>query len=293
MTNEGTTIENVPLVSGELSGNEKIPASNGTKKEIAVSVDQITRYVEKKVKPNIEYNKQMPIISIDGEWSFLDFNDNQKNPSEIYPTPNSRNPVLEFGYKAKFSGTYMWKHGVDTKNPTGVTSDSTFRDLPKEGVNSLTYSSSVLSANNTIKAKIYAPKTGLIVVNGTVQPATGNDTTEASVSVVFRHRRYNGVATSNVASEGLLQGLSASELVTGRGTTINGITANGSQYYVYAYPSSLGDLSSIIQDGATPVLGAFKKSTVQLTNAAGKQIQYNVYISNNRGAFTNASLKFM
>ena len=82
------------------------------------------------------------------------------------------------------------------------------------------------------------------------------------------------------------------ELVTSRAKTVSGITSTTGQYYVYAYPQALGNLTSIIQNGSIPVLSAFNRTNVTYTNAAGLSITLNVYTSANDGAFTNATLNF-
>ena len=84
-----------------------------------------------------------------------------------------------------------------------------------------------------------------------------------------------------------------SSLTNNKNRTINGVTASGGKYTYYAYASSAGDLTSIIQDGAAPVLGAFTKLTdISGTNSFGASVTYRVYKSNATDAFTNNSLAF-
>lgn len=237
----------------------------------------------------------LPLVDpvITGTWTFYK-NDGTTavEASAISPQPDASNPVLEVGYKAKFSGTYKWTAASGKKNPTVVDSASSWKDLPASGVASANYTSAVVSANTTVRVKIGAAKTGLMVSGSDVKPASGNDYKEVTRSVTFRSRLFSGVVATNSPTEAQLKALAGNELVSGRGTTKTGITATASQYYVYAYPASLGDLTGIIQDGATPVLGAFTKKTVSVTNAAGYAQSYNVYVSNNPGAFTGAKLQF-
>ena len=235
-------------------------------------------------------NLSLPTPSITGTWSFFN---NASSPATISPTPDSNNPVIEKGYKAQFVGTYMWTHAEGRKDPTQVQSGSSWSDLTGSGVASDEYDTGVVSTNTTVKIGIQAAKTGLMVSGSNVVPASGMDTTTAQKAVTFRDRLYYGKVTKDSASVAEVDIKSLSnELVTSKSKTVSGITCSGSEYYVYAYPTSLGDLSTIIQDGATPVLGAFTKKTLSITNAAGLSVTLNVYTSNNPGAFTGAKLQF-
>lgn len=200
--------------------------------------------------------------------------------------------TLEIGYKAQFTGAYKWTAAAGKKNPTIIDSTSSWKTLTASGVESDAFTSSVTGTNATYKVKLGAPKTGLMVSGADVKPASGNDYKEASASVTFKYRLFTGMATTQNVTEDIVKALTG-ELVTSPNTTKSGITATATQYYVMAYPSSLGNLTQIIQDGATPVLGAFTKNTLSVTNGAGYTQTYNVYVSNNPGAFTNASLQFV
>lgn len=234
-------------------------------------------------------NLALPTPTITGEWTFYNNADEEVESSDIDPVPNTTNPQLEKGYKASFSGTYKWVHEEGKKDPTQVQSGSSWSDLPTSNVNSSIYTSPHLSSNTTIKIGIQAKKTGLMVSGSNVIPASGMDTSSASKSVTFADRFYYG-ATASAISEGIIKTLT-NDLNAVNGRTISGVTTSGTEYYIIAYPSTLGDISTIIQDGATPVLGAFTKSELPITNAAGLGVTLNVYRSNNPGAFTNNSLK--
>lgn len=235
-------------------------------------------------------NLALPTPVITGTWTFYNSADEVVQSSNISPVPNAANPQLEQGYKASFSGTYKWTHEEGKKDPTQVQSGSNWSDLPASGVNSQTYTSAHLTSNTTIKIGIQAAKTGLMVSGSNVVPASGMDTTTATRSVSFTTRRYFGVTTEANITETVIKSLN-SEL-GGKSCTKTGVTASTSQYYVYAYPKSLGALSTIIQDGATPVLGAFTRSELNITNAAGASVTLYIYRANNLGAFTNAQLQF-
>lgn len=212
--------------------------------------------------------------------------------TQVDTNNTSKALTLEIGYKAQFMGAYKWTAAAGKKNPTIIDSTSSWKTLTASGVESDAFTSSVTGTNATYKVKLGAPKTGLMVSGADVKPASGNDYKEASASVTFKYRMFTGMATTKDVTEDIVKALTG-ELVTSPNTTKSGITATATQYYVMAYPSSLGNLTKIIQDGATPVLGAFTKNTLSVTNGAGYTQTYNVYVSNNPGAFTNASLQFV
>ena len=233
-------------------------------------------------------NKQLPAPAITGTWSF--FMADGTTAAQLSGV-DARNPVVETGYQAQFSGTYMWTHADGKKDPTAVGTGSAWSDLPKTGVASKTLTTEKLTANTTLAAVIAAPKTGLMVSGQDVVVASGNDTARDAVSITFKSRVYRGLTTTASQTADTVKAL-ASELTTDKACTASGITTTNTQYYVYAYPKSMGDLTTIIQDGALPVLGAFAKTVVSITNAAGKAMDYNVYRSTNPGAFANAQLNF-
>lgn len=72
--------------------------------------------------------------------------------------------------------------------------------------------------------------------------------------------------------------------------TLTGVTAGAGFYTYIASPTTLPAVSNIIQDGATPVLGAFTSSVVSLTNQYSIAQNYNILKSNADQAFTNNTL---
>jgi len=72
--------------------------------------------------------------------------------------------------------------------------------------------------------------------------------------------------------------------------TLTSVTANAGFYTYIASPTTLPAISNIIQDGATPVLGAFTASIVTLTNQYSIAQSYNILKSNADQAFTNNTL---
>jgi hypothetical protein len=113
------------------------------------------------------------------------------------------------------------------------------------------------------------------------------------LSIYGETEAYLGLSTATSLSGAQLVGLGNAQLQGSRNRTASGVTASGGQYLYYAYDSRHGDLTSIILDGAAPVLGAFQKlGDVVTTNATGASVTLRVYRSNATNAFSNNSLAF-
>lgn len=229
-----------------------------------------------------------PVITI--SWTYYKYTDTS-NATSVNPEKNAgstTSPQIEIGYRAKYTASWKWTAASGNKNPT-ATSGTFGTTLPASGVVS-TSKSATVTATTTISQTVTAPKQGLVVSNNAVVAPSGTDSASASHKVTFLYKRYWGVTTASSITESVIEGLANSELTSSKSKTLTGVTASSSQYYVIAYPKTLGALSSIIQDGATPVLSAFTQTTVSVTNAAGYTQDYYVYRSNNVGAFTSAKL---
>lgn len=197
---------------------------------------------------------------------------------------------LENGYQASWTGSFSYPAAkVGQKVPTSVSGNWTA--LPAANTPSATYKTpEKVKTDTTISATIAAAKTGLMVVGSDVKPASGNDTKTASASVHFYHRRYFGLASTSSITADVIKGLSKTDLNNSRTAKLTGISATDAQYYVIAYPKAMGELTKIVQNGATPLLnGGFVKSEVTVTNAAGASIVYLVYRTVNPGALKDNS----
>lgn len=197
---------------------------------------------------------------------------------------------LENGYQASWTGSFSYPAAkAGQKVPTSVSGNWTA--LPAANTPSATYKTpEKVKTDTTISATIAAAKTGLMVVGSDVKPASGNDTKTASVSVHFYHRRYFGLASTSSITADVIKGLSKTDLNNSRTAKLEGISATDAQYYVIAYPKIMGELTKIVQNGATPLLnGGFEKSEVTVTNAAGASIVYLVYRTVNPGALKDNS----
>ena len=124
-----------------------------------------------------------------------------------------------------------------------------------------------------------------------IKPESGTQlVTQATCSVSFRYRTFIGKTTN--ANPINKTGLTDNGLVTSRAKTVTSVTTNAGEYYCYMYPKTLGALTKIIQNGATPVLAAFRQTEINIINESGASISYYVYTSVNSGAFKNVELAF-
>lgn len=282
LNSEGKLLAKINEQWEQISGDDIPLASDTVDGLLAASDFTSLKDNTTKIQSIWEGNPTLVSPSISGIWHILD-----QNGSRI-ATSSSNNITYEKGYKAKFTGTWKWTSEEGKKNPTR-TDGSWGTVLSSSGNESGLLTLNNITTNTTISQNLYAPKLGLMVSGSNVAPASGEDKTTTSVSVTFKDRLYYGVVSSFTPNEATIKALT-NELVSNRTKTISNITTN--QYYCYAYPQSLGALTKITQDGATPVLGAFTQKTLTITNAAGLSVALYVYVSNNPGAFTNNELKF-
>ena len=292
--NNGVIPDSIVVNSDSDSVTIELDGAGGTQNAISGNIPEATQSragvlsAEDKTLLDGIRGGNLPLVTpiITGTWTLYN-NDDTIASSR----PSTDNLIVEDGYKATFSGTYKWVSASGYKNPTSVASGSSWTDLPADGVSSGTNDNSdtKVTSNTTYRITIQAPKTGLMVDGDDVVIASGNDQTSASRSITFRGRVYLGNVTSSSPTASDIEALSNS--LRSKGTwTVTKVITSPSQYYVIAYPQSYGDISTIIQDGATPVLGAFNKKTVTRVNAAKKSVLMNVYTSNNPGAFGGNSL---
>ena len=241
--------------------------------------NRLTAIEESETIKKVEEDKPVVPISITGAWTISGG-----------ATSTSDNLILENGYSVSWSGSFKWNSSTGYKNPERTDGDlgST---LPFDGQNSNTTNITGITSNRSITQNLYAEKKGLLINGEKVVNATGEDRSYKSMTVTFKHNLFRGSVTSQTPTGEQVSALTG-ELVTSRAKTVSGVTTTAGQYYVYAYPQALGNLTSITQNGSIPVLSAFNKTNVTYTNAAGLSITLNVYTSANDGAFTNATLNF-
>ena len=241
--------------------------------------NRITAIEESEYIKTVEEDKPIVQVSIIGTWT-----------TSGGTTSTSDNLILENGYSVSWSGSFKWNSSTGCKNPERTDGDLG-SILPFDGQNSNTTNITGITSNRSITQNLYAEKKGLLISGEKVVNANGEDKSSKSMTVTFKHNLFRGSVTSPTPTGEQVSALTG-ELVTSKSKTVSGVTTTVGQYYVYAYPKELGNLTSIIQNGSIPVLSAFNKTNVTYTNAAGLSITLNVYISANDGAFTNATLNF-
>lgn len=237
-------------------------------------------------------DKLLATPTISGTWSFKNNAGSSVTNTEVgVSNVNASTITIERGYKANFNGSFKWTKTDDNKAPTSCSGDLGTK-LPSSGVSSGPVTISNITSTRSITVTLKAPKKGFMVSGSSVVQASGDDTTSASFRINVYSRRYYGVTTAAAPNESQIEALATTNLVNSKSLTVSGVAPNGTQYYCYAYPKDLGALTSIVQDGAAPILNDFNRTEVSITNKAGVAITYYVYTSKYTGAFRNASIAF-
>lgn len=118
-------------------------------------------------------------------------------------------------------------------------------------------------------------------------------TTSGVVTINLVYRNALGFNSADTISIADLEAFGNISLTNSKARTFTGVTASATDYTYYVYAASAGDLSNVILDGTTPILGAFTKLTdLTGTNLNGANVTYRVYRSNAKGAFTSNSIQF-
>lgn len=227
---------------------------------------------------------------------------------EALTFPSTANLSTIYGYKVTFAGKYKWTKDDAHKAPTAVAGgDWSAKALPASGEFSEEITVENITSDRTFTAKVSAKKQGLVLANGIIRQAdsTDLDYSSASARVHFQYKCVAAAVSEAAPSASTLTSLLTTptstvvskkyELRDGKSKTATGVTTNSSSYYMYAYPSVLGNLSKIVMNDATPLLdGGFNLTKVTVTDPdTKKSLEYNVYTSVQRGAFTNAELEFV
>lgn len=256
--------------------------TKGTWSEWMLFVDDPTLDLAVKVSNMTNENKELVTPTISGTFTVKTASGTQSS------TSTNNNLDVENGFMVDWTGTFSWKAASGKKKPESVSGNWT--TLPASGVASEAYTATGLKVDTTISATLAAAKTGLMVSGSNVVLAKGNDTKTATAKVRFLHRRYWGLTTEKTVTAAVVKALSGTDLNNTKVAKLTSISATDSQYYVIAYPKAMGELSKIVQNGATPLLdGGFVKSEVSVTNAAGVAIDYYVYRTDKPGALKNNS----
>jgi len=129
---------------------------------------------------------------------------------------------------------------------------------------------------------------GTVVLNDNLgnPDATGQiaaGSTSSSLTISSYANKYFGTSTSNSVDDATLKA-GTNEVASGKAKSNFTIPiSSGTKYIFYAYPASLGALSSISVEGFGS-LDAFTLTTRNVTNASGYTQSYNIYLSNNNFA---------
>lgn len=208
--------------------------------------------------------------------------------------------LLERGYQASWEGSWLWSHDNSKADPQSV-SGSFGTTVPASGAAVMYPGNGVKVTKNTTISVTTSAVTkggGWALSDGYLQPVGASTKSHsASTSVQFADRRFWGKTTTNVITEAVIKSLSGTELSnSGKSKTFTGLNLTDSENYVFAYPASYGDVSVVThtQGGASfGVKDAFVKTQVEVTNAAGAKITYNVYCTTTPGKFKeNSSVAF-
>ena len=286
------------------SGSELVEISSGG---VVLGETDSTAYPGNKGAANAEkiegiLKGDLPLVSLSITPSWKAYT----QTGEALTFPSTSNLSTIYGYKVTFAGKYKWTKDDAHKAPTAVAGgDWAAKALPKSGEFSEEITMENITSDRTFTAKVSAKKQGLVLANGIIRQAdsTDLDYSSASARVHFQYKCVAASVTEAAPSASTLTSLLTSvvvptpskkyELRDGKSKTATGVTTNSTSYYMYAYPSVLGNLSKIVMNDATPLLdGGFNLTKVTVTDPeTKKELEYNVYTSVQRGAFTNAKLE--
>lgn len=118
----------------------------------------------------------------------------------------------------------------------------------------------------------------------TLQASDGKNTTQSTISYKFVYPYYVGVLNTDNPTESDIVGLT--KKVETKGNKTLSFTTSQS-HMVFAYPSSHGDISKIIDQNGFNVTGSFTKSTSIING-----INYHVYISNKCSGSYSMSINY-
>jgi hypothetical protein len=226
-------------------------------------------------------------------------------PFTVGTFSTSNSVTVPNGCIVKYTGTSSIPAATTGfSTPSTITGSYTFSSGSYPKV-SATLSTVGLSSGITYTTTISKPKTGLIVSGSQVIAATGSDSTSVSASLAFSNVFYYGYANIGQVSISLTQtdvdaynSVALQSIVEGLGNYKFGTKAQkfasndggaGSRL-VFAYPSSLGDLSSLTvtpypesipPPTVSSTLTAFIKRTsaLSITTISGALVSYTIYIA--------------
>lgn len=259
-----------------------------THEQVRSIVDEI---VETELNSLLSGDKPLVSPTLTGTWAVV-------QTDETYTDANIS---VEDGFYVAWNGTFKWETKEGFKDPTAFELSGSFMavpdTLPASGVDSAGITTTLVqNTNSTYKVKLQSPMQGLIIKNNRVVRPTSEDIdeTEASISVTFKRRYYWGYSELAEITEKALKELANTNLTTTRAITLNNVQTGTEPLYVYyCYPKKLGEVTSIILDGATSITEAFEKSEITITNDAGIEVPMYVYRSTQSAIYPKSStIKF-
>ena len=178
-------------------------------------------------------------------------------PSITSFTASPTGGTFEIGTTITAPITFNWNYNKDITTQT--LTDCTLAD---ETVRTVTYNTDI-TTNKTF----------------TLSANDGKNNVSKSISYKFVYPYYVGVLNTNTPTESDIVGLT--KKVEAKGNKTLEFTTSQS-YMAFAYPSSYGDISKIVDQNGFDVTASFTKSTIVINS-----VDYYVYISNkNSGSYS-------
>jgi hypothetical protein len=211
--------------------------------------------------------------------------------------------TVPFGCKVSYTGTSSIPAATTgLSTPSTITGSYSFTGSTYPLV-SATLSTTGLSSITTYTTTITKPKTGLIVSGSQVIAATGSDTLSVSAQVTFSYLFYFGYLNVGLPgitiTQGYVDGVTASQIeglgnykFGGKSQTFVSNDGGAGSRLVFAYPATLGLLTSLTYTGSTVnSLGAFTiaTNTVTITTISGNLLPYYVYVANADNTWGNGT----
>jgi hypothetical protein len=184
-------------------------------------------------------------------------------------------------------GTVTLSSSFNQNNGGAATSTTYFKNSGSLGAGVNTNNHGVLSTSISYSVTV-TYGAGTVVLNDNLgnPDATGQiaaGSTSSSLTISPYANKYFGTSTSNSVDDATLRA-GTNEVASGKAKSNFTIPISGGTNYIfYAYPATLGALSSISVEGFGS-LDAFTLTTRNVTNASGYSQSYNIYISNNNFA---------
>jgi hypothetical protein len=171
-----------------------------------------------------------------------------------------------------------------TQNNGGSATGTTyFKNSVSLGTGVSTNNHGVLSTSISYSVTVtYGAGTTILNNNLGTPDATGQipaGSKSSSLTISPFAYKYWGSSASNTIDDATLR--AGTNENSGKAKSSFTIPISGTNYIFYAYPASLGALSSI-SVGGFDSFETFTKTTRDVTNASGYTQSYNIYISNNR-----------